>query len=326
MVSSNQALKVIDLSKSYRATKALNQVSFEICSGEIFGLLGPNGAGKSTLIHIITSLENADSGEVRVFEKSTTESRNFCKSQMGVVHQEVVQSGYFNVEEILEFQMGYYGLRVSKPRINEVMELLALAEHRRKKVKALSGGMKRRLMIAKAILHQPRLLLLDEPTAGVDVELRKNLWDLVTTLRSQGISILLTTHYLEEAERLCDRVGILHRGEILHIGNTRDVVKEFSRKTFSVQLASALSAENKAKLPMIGAPGASAEVGVGGTDLQVMKVESQFLQISVPESWTFQEACAALNLAMSEVKDIQVHNGNLEEAFSYLTRSSGRAR
>ena len=194
-MSESKALIINELVKNYGAVAAVNNVSFSVDKGEIFGLLGPNGAGKTSIISIITTLEKPSQGQVQVFGHNVVTDSLITKKQVGVVHQEVINSGFFDVEEILNFQSGYYGKRKNKERIDYLLHKLALYPHRHKKVKQLSGGMKRRLMIAKALVHEPQLLLLDEPTAGVDIELRETLWDFVRELRQQGISILLTTHY-----------------------------------------------------------------------------------------------------------------------------------
>ncbi|HRO67186.1 MAG TPA: ABC transporter ATP-binding protein, partial [Pseudobdellovibrionaceae bacterium] len=161
-----------------------------------------------------------------------------AKCSFGVVHQEVINSGFFDLEELLHFQSGYYGIRRNTKRVHELLGRLGLFEHRHKKVKQLSGGMKRRLMIAKALVHSPKLLLLDEPTAGVDLTLRENLWDFVRELRSEGIAVLLTTHYLEEAELLCDRVGILNHGKLEACGPTSRIVNQFARKKVVIETRS----------------------------------------------------------------------------------------
>ncbi|MBX3034880.1 MAG: ABC transporter ATP-binding protein [Bdellovibrionaceae bacterium] len=223
-------LEVIDLKKNYGSFEAVRGLSFEVRAGEVFGLLGPNGAGKTTTISIVTTLEQATSGQVRVFGIDVAKNPLLVKRQFGVVHQEIINSGFFTVEELLQFQSGYHGLRRNGERIRYLLNKLGLYEHREKRVKQLSGGMKRRLMIAKALVHSPRLLLLDEPTAGVDITLRENLWDFVRDLKREGIAVLLTTHYLEEAELLCDRVGIVNRGRLEAIGETSRIVHQFARK------------------------------------------------------------------------------------------------
>ena len=233
---SMNALEVRNLKKTYadkvagKSVEALKGISFNIEPGSIFGLLGPNGAGKTTLIGAITTLEKPTSGEVLVFGRKVAETPLKTKMDVGVVHQEVINTGFFSVREILDFQSGYYGILKNKERCDYLMHKLSLYEHREKKVKQLSGGMKRRLMIAKALVHSPKLLLLDEPTAGVDVGLRESLWRFVYELKKEGISILLTTHYLEEAEKMCDRVAIINRGQLLCNGTPKEVIQEYAKK------------------------------------------------------------------------------------------------
>lgn len=219
-------LSLENFKKSYGKVQAVKGVTFDLRPGEIFGLLGPNGAGKTSIISCITTLEKPTGGTIKVFGRDVvTESRQ-SKMLVGCVPQEVINHGYFNVEEIMKFHSGYFGFRNNQDRIEELLHELRLAEHRHKKVKQLSGGMKRRLMIAKALVHSPKLLLLDEPTAGVDIELRDSLWQFVGKLKKAGTTILLTTHYLEEAERLCDRVAVINRGELIALEETRTLVQK----------------------------------------------------------------------------------------------------
>ena len=234
------ALEIKNLRKTYiqnadKKIEAIKGINFEIRPGEIFGLLGPNGAGKTTLINSITTLEKPTSGDVQVFGTSVLEKPLVTKKNIGIVHQEIINTGFFDVLEILDFQSGYYGLINNKSRIDYLVKKLGLDTHSSKKIKQLSGGMKRRLMIAKALVHSPKLLLLDEPTAGVDVELRESLWTFVRELKNEGISVLLTTHYLEEAEALCDRIGIINKGELIFCGTPKEVISKYSTKKISLK-------------------------------------------------------------------------------------------
>lgn len=238
-----EPLKIENITKIFESrggppVAALNNVSFEVRPGEIFGLLGPNGAGKTTLISIITTLERPTSGDVKVFGDSVLEKPQNTKPKVGVVPQEIVASGFFDLEEILTYHSGYYGIRENKKRINELLERLSLKPHAHKIMRQLSGGMRRRMMIAKALVHSPKVLLLDEPTAGVDVELRNQLWDFVRELQGEGVSIVLTTHYLQEAEALCDRVGIINKGELKYVGPTRDIISQLTQKKIEVTMKS----------------------------------------------------------------------------------------
>lgn len=282
------ALTVSNLIKTYidekhpsKTVHALKGVSFEIKSGEIFGLLGPNGAGKTTLISTITTLEKPTSGEVKVFGLDVVRQAQKIKQQVGVVHQEVINTGYFDIFEILEFQSGYYGILNNKDRIEYLLDRLALKVHAHKKVKQLSGGMKRRLMIAKALVHSPKLLLLDEPTAGVDVELRESLWKFVRELQKDGLSILLTTHYLEEAENLCHRIAIINKGELNFCGSPKDVIQKYSTKKINIKFANG---------------------------------ESKEILSSAAES--LNTILALHKISIADVADIQMTEGKLEEAFT----------
>lgn len=232
-VMTQSPLSLQHLHKSYGEVQAVRGVDLEMKTGEVLGLLGPNGAGKTSIISMITGLEKPTSGQVIVFGADVQKDPRRAKMLVGRVPQEIVGHGFFNVDEVLGFLAGYYGVTSPRDRIEYLIDRLALGPHRAKKVNQLSGGMKRRLMIAKALIHEPRLLLLDEPTAGVDVELRSSLWKFVRELQSAGISILLTTHYLEEAEKLCDRVAIIHLGLIRAMGPTQHVIREVTQRTDS---------------------------------------------------------------------------------------------
>ena len=236
-MSTTVPLKIHKLVKKYGSFTAVNDVSFEIQPGEIFGLLGPNGAGKTSIISCLVTLQKPSSGHCEVFGVDPHENPIPAKLKLGFVPQELINHGYFNVQEIMEFHSGYYRRWNNKEHIQYLLNKVGLYEHRLKRVKALSGGMKRRLLIAKALVHEPKLLLLDEPTAGVDIELRNSLWDFVQELRKDGMSILLTTHYLEEAENLCDRVGILQQGNLRTVGATKELIAQLTERRVVVDFA-----------------------------------------------------------------------------------------
>jgi len=286
-------LKIQNLKKSYGTVEAVKGVTFEVKPGEIFGLLGPNGAGKTSIISILTTLEQPTSGRALIFETDVVEDPMTTKRQIGVVHQEVINSGFFSVEEILEFQSGYYGIKKNTERIHYLLGKLGLFEHRHKKVKQLSGGMKRRLMIGKALVHNPKLLLLDEPTAGVDITLRETLWKFVLELQHEGLSILLTTHYLEEAEQLCQRVGIINHGRLECVEPTREVIQKFTQKKVVLQLKNH------------------------------RKFESPYLQHAENNNFTFRvpmekglgDLLSELKVGSQEIDDVRIVEGSLEEAF-----------
>ena len=203
------------LSKCFEALVALQHVDLDIRAGEVFALLGPNGAGKTTLISIVAGLLRATAGEVRVLGRDVVRDYRFTRRAIGLVPQEINFDPFFTVEEALRIQAGYFDVRLSEARLTELLEALDLAAKRKVNSRALSGGMKRRLLIGKALVHDPKVLFLDEPTAGVDVELRRSLWRYVRSLRDRGTTIVLTTHYLEEAEALADRVGVIDHGTLL---------------------------------------------------------------------------------------------------------------
>jgi ABC-2 type transport system ATP-binding protein len=284
-----KALEVINLKKTYtdkvagKPVEALKGLNFNIEKGSIFGLLGPNGAGKTTLIASITTLEVPTSGELKVFGTSVLENPLKTKMDVGVVHQEVINTGFFTIAEILDFQSGYYGIYKNKERCEYLMQKLSLWEHRDKKVKQLSGGMKRRLMIAKALVHTPKLLLLDEPTAGVDVGLRESLWNFVHEIKAEGTSILLTTHYLEEAEEMCDQVAIINKGQMLFNGTPQVMIQEYSHKKLILTMKSGETKEY---------------------------VESNKVGIA--------ECLTKYGIDIAEIQDIKIEEGRLEDAFSKM--------
>ncbi len=220
------ALDIDSVHKRYGALHALKGVSFRIEQGEFFGLLGPNGAGKSTLISIIAGLVRKDAGHVAVMGHDTVTAYRAARAHLGVVPQELVYDPFFTVEELLRLQAGYFGRRPAEVAdwTEELLNALDLADKRRSKLRQLSGGMKRRVLIAQALVHKPPVVILDEPTAGVDVELRRALWSFTRRLHREGHTIVLTTHYLEEAEALCERIAILDHGELLALEDKQDLL------------------------------------------------------------------------------------------------------
>jgi len=224
------ALQIADLVKRYpTGTEALRGVSLGIEEGEIFGLLGPNGAGKSTLIHCTTGLAQPTSGTVRVFGHDAIEHYEEARLAVGLAPQELNLDWFLTLEETLDYHGGYFGMprRERRERTAELLEAFSLAAKKDDRTRTLSGGMKRRLILARALMHRPRLLILDEPTAGVDVELRLELWRYVERINSEGTTILLTTHYLEEAERLCDRIAFIYDGQIVARGTSPELAAEY---------------------------------------------------------------------------------------------------
>lgn len=292
-------LKISSLVKRYGQLKAVDDVSFELKKGEIFGLLGPNGAGKTSLISCIVTLEKKDSGSIEVFGKRISENPLDIKSQIGFVPQELIHHGYFTVFEILRFYSGYFGIVNNEERIQYLLKRLELFPQKDRKVKQLSGGMRRRLLIAKALLNRPRLLLLDEPTAGVDIELRNSLWNLVREIKEEGVSVLLTTHYLEEAENLCDRVAILDKGVLKEIGPTEQIVKKLTQRQIHLQFKK--------------------EVFLKSEYLQ--KDEGKKKIFSIPYSVSLGNFLSQMDL--KELDDIHIKEGSLEKAFQEVLKRGG---
>ncbi|MBJ56677.1 MAG: multidrug ABC transporter ATP-binding protein [Rickettsiales bacterium] len=239
------ALMIKNLNKSYstkkKKIKALNNFSLKVKKGSMLALLGPNGAGKSTLINILAGITNKSSGTVLVNGYNIDTHKRESKLSIGVVPQELVMDPYFTPEETLNFQSGYYGLKKSDYLTKILLKKLKLEDKADAYVRYLSGGMKRRLMIAKAMVHSPPILILDEPTAGVDVNLRQLLWENIKELNTKGTTILITTHYLEEAESLCDEVAIIDKGNSVVNGNIRDLIKSVDKKTINIFLSNTIS-------------------------------------------------------------------------------------
>ena len=236
-------LVIQHVSKVYKTPKkedflAVDDISLTITPGSIHGLLGPNGAGKSTLISLIAGMSTPTRGSITLFGTDVIKNPEDAKGLIGVVPQEVVVEMAFTVQEVLYYFSGLYGVPQTErqARIDQALEDLQLTEKKHEKAKSLSGGMKRRLMIAKAILHRPKLLILDEPTAGVDVALRQKIWELVRRLNASGTTILFTTHYLEEAEQLCDAITLVNHGKVIKEGKLKNIQQEFSKNSIHFEL------------------------------------------------------------------------------------------
>ena len=236
-MSENIAIKINNLSKIYKNQKtySLDNISLEIKSGIIFGLLGPNGAGKSTLINILADLVYKTSGSIKVLGKNYSKELNEIKPRIGIVPQELNMDPFFTPFELLELQAGLYGVPKEKRQTKKILKLLALEDKADAYARTLSGGMKRRLLIAKAMVHDPEILILDEPTAGVDVELRQTLWDNIRSLKTQGKTIIITTHYLHEAENLCDEIAIINKGKLLVLDETKKIKSKMNYKKITIE-------------------------------------------------------------------------------------------
>lgn len=287
-------IRITNLVKDYGSLRAVDHVNFEMRPGEIFGLLGPNGAGKTTIISTMVTLEEPTEGKVEIFGIDVTKDPERTKMLTGFVPQELIHHGYFDVEEIMGFHSGYFGRRKNAERIEWLLRKLSLWEHRKKKVKQLSGGMKRRLLIAKALVHEPKLLLLDEPTAGVDIELRESLWRFVEELKSQGLSILLTTHYIQEAEQLCDRVGVIQKGKLRRLGPTKELIRDLTKREIVVRLKDSPTTDPKHPT--------------------FLRRSGNELVFQTPTSMGAGDLLDGLGFDLKQVADLVIREGSLEDA------------
>jgi ABC-2 type transport system ATP-binding protein len=296
------AIEVAHLTKRYGGTAALDSVSLRIEEGEFFGLLGPNGAGKTTLISILAGLARADSGTVRVLGHDVVSEYRKARRLLGVVPQELVFDPFFTVRETLRFQSGYFGLRRNDAWIDEVMHHLDLVGKADANMRALSGGMKRRVLIAQALVHRPPVIVLDEPTAGVDVELRHGLWQFIKQLNGAGHTIVLTTHYLEEAEALCGRIAMLKLGRVVALDTPARLIHRFHALYARVRLDCALPAELEPRL-------ASRD-----GDLHVLRIEA-YAEV--------EQVLAVLRVAGCRIVEMELVQPDLEEVFVHIMRGDG---
>ncbi|MDH5632005.1 MAG: ABC transporter ATP-binding protein [Gammaproteobacteria bacterium] len=302
------AITVRGIHKSFRNLHALKGVDLDIRRGEFFGLLGPNGAGKSTLINIIAGLARADRGSVSVLGHDVADQYREARRCLGIVPQEIVFDPFFNVREVLRLQAGYFGLgRGADDWIDELLSGLGLADKAGSNMRSLSGGMKRRVLVAQALVHKPEVVVLDEPTAGVDVELRQSLWAFVRRLHAQGRTIVLTTHYLEEAESLCDRIAILNHGELVALDTKQGLLDKGVGKTMTVCVTLAT--------PMTRLP----------EDLQPMLKEHKDnrLLFQIDRSrHSIVQVFDSLRRCGAEILDLETEAADLEDVFIELTTRS----
>ena len=302
------ALTLRDLSKTYRnGFQALKGVNLSVPEGEFYALLGPNGAGKSTTISIISSLTKKSSGTVEIFGHNLDTHPSAAKQCLGIVPQEFNFGQFEKTFDILVTQAGYYGIpkKIAQQRAEEYLEKLGLWDKRAVQARMLSGGMKRRLMIARAMMHQPKLLILDEPTAGVDIELRRSMWDFLTEMNEQGTSIILTTHYLEEAEMLCRRIAIIDRGVIKEDTSMKLFLNQMSEQSFIFDLITPIQAPH------------SAIIGV-----RFNLIDPVTLEVTMGKDYSLNQLFQLL-----EAQDIQVHSmrnksNRLEELFVKLVEKN----
>ncbi len=297
------ALYIHDLHKTYNTDKggyhALKGIDLEVEDGDFFGLLGPNGAGKTTTIGIITSLVIKSSGTVRIFDRDIDSEFPAARRMLGVVPQEFNFNIFEKVQDIVVQQAGYYGIERQQALKNteKYLRQLGLWEKRKSQAKELSGGMKRRLMIARGLVHEPQLLILDEPSAGVDVELRRGMWDFLQELNRQGRTIILTTHYLEEAEQLCNKIGIIHRGEVIENTTTKSLLKKLDHETLRLEI----------REPPVSMP------SIDGVTFTL--IDETTLEMEKPRSLSFNELFTTFTAEGITVEGIHNKSNRLEELF-----------
>ena len=308
-MSQENVLSVKNLNKIYlkntpKSVHALKNLNLEVKEGEIFGLLGPNGAGKSTFINILAGTTIKTSGNVDVWGFNLDKNPRQVRASIGIVPQEVNVDPFFSPRKLLELQAGLYGIK-KKDRITDtILKLVSLENQANSYTRRLSGGMKRRLLVAKALVHQPPIIILDEPTAGVDVELRSNLWKNVKSLNKQGVTIILTTHYLLEAEEMCDRIGILNKGNLVALDSTKNLLKRIQTKIVTFVVNGKVNIENQSL-----------------KSLNVIDNQPGQLIVSYEKSLlNIEELINYINKQNIKISDISTDDGNLEDVFVRLTK------
>ena len=291
------AISFQSVSKTYNTDRgpfqALDGVSLDIEPGEFFGLLGPNGAGKTTLISILAGLNRATSGRVQVMGHDVREQPALARRQLGVVPQELVFDPFFNVRETLRFQSGYFGVTGNDDWIDELLSSLGLSDKANSNMRQLSGGMKRRVLVAQALVHKPPVIVLDEPTAGVDVELRQTLWQFIAKLNREGHTVLLTTHYLEEAEALCGRIAMLKQGRVVALDRTSELLRSASSNVLRFKLDAELPAELAAKARVVG----------------------RIVQLPAHDAAEIERHLAVVRQAGLVAEDVEIRKADLEDVF-----------
>ncbi len=302
------AISFQSVSKAYPSSRgpkgssflALDRVSLDIEQGEFFGLLGPNGAGKTTLISILAGLTRASSGKVSVLGHDVARDYAQARRSLGVVPQELVFDPFFNVREALRFQSGYFGVKHNDDWIDELLDSLGLADKAGANMRALSGGMKRRVLVAQALVHKPPVIVLDEPTAGVDVELRQTLWQFIAKLNKQGSTVLLTTHYLEEAEALCGRIAMLKTGRVVALNHTSELLKAASSNVLRFKIDS--------ELPKVLADQA--------------RITGRIVQFPAHDALEIERFLAAVREAGLVAQDVEIRKADLEDVFLEVMKGS----
>ena len=289
------AIQITDVKKNYGALQALDGVSLAIEPGEFFGLLGPNGAGKTTLISMVAGLIRPSSGQISVMGHDVQRDYRAARGQLGVVPQELVFDPFFTVRETLRMQLGYYGLKRNDDWIDEIMANLDLTVKADTNMRALSGGMKRRVLVAQALVHKPPVIVLDEPTAGVDVELRQTLWQFVGRLNREGHTIVLTTHYLEEAQALCSRIAMLKAGKVVALDTTEALLKQVAGSQLKLRLSGAALPDTLRSL--------------------VIPVTSSYTILRINHNNEIEPILASLRLAGCVVEELLLEQADLEDVF-----------
>ena len=304
------AISIKDLDKTYaNGVEALKEVSLEVQQGDFFALLGPNGAGKSTTIGVISTLINKSGGSVEVFGRSVDTHIYETKLDLGVVPQEINFSQFERVKDIVLTQAGYYGLprQLAKERCDKYLKKLGLWEKRFDRSRSLSGGMKRRLMIARALVHEPRLLILDEPTAGVDIELRRSMWDFLTEINTNGTTIILTTHYLEEAEQMCRNIAIIDEGEIIENTSMKKLIAELDSQVFILDTPNEIKTKPEITID----------------DALIHRIDAHSFEVKVPSSKLINEVFKELDKQGIEISSMRNKTNRLEQLFLSRLRNNG---
>ena len=305
-MSKKNVLSVKKLNKIYRKNiHALKNLNLEVKEGEILGLLGPNGAGKSTFINILSGVTDKTSGEVIVWGFNLDKNPRQVRVSLGIVPQEINVDPFFTPKKLLDLQAGLFGVK-KKDRITDtILELVALKDKSNSYTRSLSGGMKRRLLIAKALVHKPPIVILDEPTAGVDVELRRNLWENIRSLRKLGVTIILTTHYLQEAEELCDRVGIIHKGSLIALDTTENMLNKIQTKTLKFEINKRIVLDD-----------------INNKDFNILtNTDSEFKIEYNKQEFNIQKIIKLLENQGIVIKDIKSEDPDLEDVFVNLTNN-----
>ena len=300
------AISFQSVSKTYPSArggslKALDTVSFDIEQGEFFGLLGPNGAGKTTLISVLAGLTRPSAGRATVLGHDVQADYANARRQLGVVPQELVFDPFFNVREALRIQSGYFGVKNNDAWIDELLQSLGLADKADSNMRQLSGGMKRRVLVAQALVHKPPVIVLDEPTAGVDVELRQTLWQFIARLNKQGHTVLLTTHYLEEAEALCGRIAMLKNGRVVALERTSELLKAASSNVLRFKIDGALPVEFEGKA----------------------RVTGRIVQLPAHDAHEIESHLAIIRQAGLRVEDVEIRKADLEDVFLDVMSEKG---